>query len=151
MDKLTITIILAAANLLTACATYDPDANMYPDLRAAALNAVTQYTAEVKASSAKDGEEKTFAAAQAAAKRLLKDPDSATFRSLRISKYNGFEVVCGEINAKNSYGGYVGYNKFVAGTTGATIFATDTEYPDIADAENTGIGAACNDADQSGK
>lgn len=43
----------------------------------------------------------------------LKDPDSAIFRSEYIqktpSKNESMYFVCGEINAKNSYGGYVGY------------------------------------------
>lgn len=40
----------------------------------------------------------------------LKDPDSAKFRDLeRIGK-----AVCGEVNAKNSYGGYIGYQRFYA-------------------------------------
>ena len=48
------------------------------------------------------------------AKRMIadtfKDPDSVKFRDLRISKDGAF--VCGELNAKNSYGGYVGYTRF---------------------------------------
>ena len=45
----------------------------------------------------------------AAVKKHLKDPDSVTFRKLVLRK-NGF--FCGEYNAKNSYGGYVGYKRF---------------------------------------
>lgn len=40
----------------------------------------------------------------------LKDPDSAKFRSVKVKWGN----VCGEVNAKNSYGGYVGYRRFYA-------------------------------------
>lgn len=39
----------------------------------------------------------------------LKDPDSAKFRSLL--KY-GTHWVCGQVNAKNGMGGYVGYSSF---------------------------------------
>lgn len=39
----------------------------------------------------------------------LKDPDSALFREL---KSNGPGQVCGQVNAKNSLGGYVGYKWF---------------------------------------
>lgn len=47
----------------------------------------------------------------------LKDPDSAQFRNLvvrKIFKDNGTVLynVCGEINAKNSFGGYVGFRPF---------------------------------------
>ena len=39
----------------------------------------------------------------------LKDPDSALFRSEHVEDGE----LCGEVNAKNSMGGYVGYKKFV--------------------------------------
>lgn len=43
----------------------------------------------------------------------LKDPYSAQFRKMRF--FDGMGDVwkfCGEVNAKNSYGGYTGYTKF---------------------------------------
>jgi hypothetical protein len=40
------------------------------------------------------------------------DPSSATFRNLRT--INNGEEVCGEVNAKNRMGGYVGYRRFHA-------------------------------------
>jgi hypothetical protein len=43
----------------------------------------------------------------------LKDPDSAKFKNLSISKKYPW-IICGEVNAKNSYGGYVGYERFIA-------------------------------------
>ena len=54
------------------------------------------------------------------AKYDLKDPDSAKFRNVRVvtkpaqrdeTKIN--TNVCGELNAKNSYGAYIGYVKFM--------------------------------------
>ncbi|MFD2755983.1 hypothetical protein [Comamonas terrae] len=39
--------------------------------------------------------------------KQLKDPDSAQFRNQK-----GF---CGEVNAKNSFGGYIGFKRFIAG------------------------------------
>lgn len=46
----------------------------------------------------------------------LKDPDSARFRNFRVYKISelGTPRVCGEVNAKNSYGGYNGFTPFVA-------------------------------------
>lgn len=41
----------------------------------------------------------------------LNDPLSAQFRNVRKSDRHDF-VVCGEMNAKNRYGGYVGFQKF---------------------------------------
>lgn len=51
---------------------------------------------------------------QAEAKALLKDPDSAQFRNVHIGiDILGNKKVCGEINAKNAFGGYTGFTPFV--------------------------------------
>jgi hypothetical protein len=47
--------------------------------------------------------------ARAAAKQMLKDPESARF-SLEIQHA---EAVCGFVNSKNSYGGYVGESPYI--------------------------------------
>lgn len=51
--------------------------------------------------------------AQEEAAKALIDPSSAQFRSVRVSK----DAVCGEINAKNRMGAYVGFSRFVASPT----------------------------------
>ena len=52
---------------------------------------------------------------QAAFQSELKDADSAKFRALRykMDTPEGW-TMCGEVNAKNSYGGYVGFQPFYA-------------------------------------
>lgn len=47
-------------------------------------------------------------AAQEAVKLKLKDPASAQFRNVKSKGYS----VCGEVNAKNGFGGYTGYTRF---------------------------------------
>lgn len=47
-------------------------------------------------------------------KEGLKDPSSAQFKDVRIVKVPEGKVVCGQVNAKNSYGGYAGYKYFIA-------------------------------------
>jgi hypothetical protein len=44
----------------------------------------------------------------------LKDPNSAQFRNIYGFQYQGQDLtmVCGEMNAKNSYGGYGGFTYF---------------------------------------
>lgn len=42
----------------------------------------------------------------------FKDPESAQFRNLSVRDQGKSRAVCGEVNAKNSYGGYVGFKKF---------------------------------------
>lgn len=46
----------------------------------------------------------------------LKDPDSAKFQNFFTSKYeyNGSRLTtCGEVNAKNSLGGYTGFKRYI--------------------------------------
>lgn len=42
----------------------------------------------------------------------LRDPMSAQFRNLQVTASKS--ALCGEINAKNAFGGYVGFRRFVA-------------------------------------
>ncbi len=45
----------------------------------------------------------------------LKDPSSVQFRSLRLYGGGGDDepqAICGEVNARNAYGGYVGFSRF---------------------------------------
>lgn len=52
--------------------------------------------------------------AKSAVARDLLDPESATFRDVTLfAKPNGSTRVCGQVNAKNRFGGYVGYVGFV--------------------------------------
>lgn len=48
----------------------------------------------------------------------LKDPESARFRDIRRMDNGGF---CGWVNAKNEYGGYVGFTVFYIGGDRATV------------------------------
>jgi hypothetical protein len=50
-------------------------------------------------------------------KERLKDPDSAQFRDVFVSNTGGLPVVCGEVNAKNSFGGYGGFQRFISAGT----------------------------------
>ena len=63
-------------------------------------------------------------------KSTLKDPDSAIFKDVKIvTNSKGEKSICGSYNAKNSYGGYVGYKGFSAdiktGTMNRTGFVGD--------------------------
>lgn len=62
-------------------------------------------------------------------KSRLKDPSSAKFRNVYFIRANvgGTPTVCGEVNAKNSFGGMTGYKKFLsAGTIEFTLIEGDT-------------------------
>ena len=50
--------------------------------------------------------------------KVLKDPDSAQFRDMTVvapTKINKNQtgIVCGEVNSKNSFGGYTGFHPFI--------------------------------------
>lgn len=52
----------------------------------------------------------------------LKDGGSAEFRGVYISRREGAPFVCGEVNSKNSFGGYGGFQRFIyAGSLGAVL------------------------------
>ena len=48
---------------------------------------------------------------QAQVLKRLKDPGSAQFRNVVVSDVTNW--VCGEVNSKNSLGGYVGFKRFM--------------------------------------
>lgn len=56
-----------------------------------------------------------ISATERAVKGHMKDPGSVRFRNSRFTAYQGrTPVVCGEVNAKNGFGGRTGYQKFIA-------------------------------------
>jgi hypothetical protein len=54
-------------------------------------------------------------AAKKAISYSLVDPDSAKFREVFVAPNQ--VAICGEVNAKNSFGGYVGFRKFMYSPT----------------------------------
>lgn len=46
----------------------------------------------------------------------LKDPGAAQFRNVYFNKWakTGAPFTCGEVNAKNAMGGYIGFKRFIA-------------------------------------
>lgn len=60
--------------------------------------------------------------AQNQIKEFMKDPDSTQFRNVKeIVNTQGSKVLCGQINSKNSYGGYVGFKPFSYSNDGLNI------------------------------
>ncbi len=104
---------------------------------------IYKYSIEMRQYIIENGEKKGIEAAQLALKRGLKDPESAMFRNVRTEQTEDGIVVCGEYNAKNSYGGYVGFNRFVAGSTRASTYDASSGNQDIIWASNVGINKAC--------
>ena len=71
--------------------------------------------AEKKAQQEKWFGAEMIVAAERAVRAELKDPDAAQFRDVRANYTEGFGVVaCGRVNAKNEFGGYTGFRRFVS-------------------------------------
>lgn len=64
-------------------------------------------------------------------RKKLKDPSSAKFQNSLFVEFEGIPMVCGEVNAKNSFGAYEGFQRFVAG--GSNMAFLESE---VADFEN---------------
>lgn len=58
------------------------------------------------------GDQAAIEQAQTAVTRELTDPGSAQFRDVFAYAKADKWIVCGEINAKNKFGGYVGFKRF---------------------------------------
>lgn len=52
----------------------------------------------------------------------LKDPDSARFEGDYVAYKIGAPVVCGTVNAKNSFGGYAGPERYIGGGETVGVF-----------------------------
>lgn len=68
--------------------------------------------------------------AQDTVKQKLKDPRSAQFRNVFFSQKGGVPVACGEVNSKNSLGGYGGYQRFI-GTDDIALTFLEEEVSDF--------------------
>lgn len=67
------------------------------------------------------GEQAFMTSAKKAIAEQLKDPDSAQFKNLRVVQFASGALVCGEVNAKNSFGGYSGFQRFIANASRGDI------------------------------
>lgn len=76
----------------------------------------------------KSPQEKAFEGAKTLVMLELRDPASAVFTGLRYrapAKYG--ETVCGYVNARNGFGGYVGAVRFVAWPKSLTVIMDDPD------------------------
>lgn len=61
----------------------------------------------------------------------LRDPGSAQFRNISKTEKKsllefGVVTVCGEVNGKNAYGGYVGFQRFVSQPKSDRVYMENT-------------------------
>ena len=105
--------VISISVLLTACAV-PPGNSSYDKLSDLSFKAVNSLAESTSTFLKSKSEPEALTTAQESLKQTLKDPSSAQFRNVRLEVYGSRQVICGEINAKNSYGGYVGFKRFVA-------------------------------------
>jgi hypothetical protein len=105
---------IAALALVAASTAHAADCKAIPD---AAARLACFDTAGPKShgtqSKAAAAAAEDFTAVKAVIERKLKDPMSAQWAGLFKVKTKEGEFVCGAVNSKNSYGGYVGSRGFI--------------------------------------
>lgn len=139
-----ISCVVAIAVVISGCAVGGGNyVNPITNVRNISMSSVANYAQTVKSFLATGTQEQAIEAAKQTVANSLKDPSGAQFRNVRLVSYLDGKVICGEVNGKNSYGGYVGFSPFVASTTSSDLYDKDSKYPDIQSASNAGITAAC--------
>lgn len=91
----------------------------------------------LSASCAPSEKDQLLREAEEAVRRQMRDPDSVLFRDSHLSSvYPDRGLVCmGEFNAKNGYGGYVGYRNYqYSREHGVVITGSETYSQSIASA-----------------
>ena len=119
--RLVLIVVQLSSLALTACAPQpysisSYSSSSYPNLLENLQNN-TKYEAHQEAEAARAAIASktlapfTVAAAENAIREGLRDPESARFREVKRNTSTG--AVCGYLNAKNAYGGYVGEAPFI--------------------------------------
>lgn len=67
---------------------------------------------------------KNISLAKKSLEETLYDPESVRYKNIKETK---FGVVCGEYNAKNRHGGYVGFSPFIFFTRDITVLVQEKE------------------------
>ena len=138
-------VAIAIAIALSGCAAGGGGnfANPITNLRNMSMSTVASFAQNVKSFLISGTPEQAVDAAKQVVANSLKDPNGAQFRNVRLARYLDGNVVCGEVNGKNSYGGYVGFSPFVASTSSSVLYDNDSKYSDLQSASNAGLNAAC--------
>ncbi len=131
MKHIVVTTLTLA---LYGCAT--GNGGVYGAIRHSSLSEVASYAKTVNFFLTTGTPEQAIQAAKQAVADGMKDPSSAQFRNVRLVSYLDGQVICGEVNAKNSYGGYVGFSPFVASSNAAHLYDNDKKH-DLISARQT--------------
>lgn len=112
-----LVLVVHASLVIAGCGTIPERAIQRNHEIESRLNSkITQFSAEVSDRLKNGSEQDVIEDATHVVKNGLIDPFSAKFRDVKVINFKGGKVVCGKVNSKNSLGGYVGYQNFIAGT-----------------------------------
>ena len=78
-----------------------------------------------------ESDEKILQAIKENVKDKLRDPESARFKDLKLIRLDNAIYACGEVNAKNAFGGYTGFKMFFASPISQFKSETDDFGPSI--------------------
>ena len=70
----------------------------------------------------------------------LKDPGSAKYQDVQAYALGAGYVFCGRVNSKNGFGGYTGFQRFVAGPGMVGTEQTVSDFPVLWQQACTGVG-----------
>lgn len=103
----------------TAFAQKQVDCSKLSPVELRMVDDVTTTCKKKAAPSAAETRNKASKEAKSLIADTFKDPSSAQFRNLKITSDG--RIVCGEVNGKNSYGGYTGFKAFYAVWQSGTV------------------------------
>ena len=86
-------------------------------------------------------DDELIATAKQKIERQLRDPGSAQYRDVTVRRAR-LPMVCGEVNAKNAYGGYVGFRRFMV-TEKTTLLENLSGSPQVVAAERQLFDSLC--------
>ena len=105
---------LCSVLCLVLCACASPPSNALNDLAWSRMDSLKEEAKLLAGDIENVTADVVFAKSKQMVLDKLKDPESAKFRNQKIIDFKGGKLLCGEVNAKNSYGGYVGFAPYMA-------------------------------------
>jgi|GEM_PF-3496609 len=108
-SKIGCAVVLVALVLLVAFCT--PETSDTPDDK---LSSIVDTQPDADPFEDVSAQRLWITKSQDAIRGRLRDPDSAEFRETRFYSGGSVPVVCGEVNSRNGFGGYTGYQRFIA-------------------------------------
>ncbi len=95
---------------------------------------LTEYKSKISEEIERDNQNRWMDRGKESVKAKLKDPDSAQFRNIFFNRSkDGIPTTCGEVNSKNGFGGYIGFQKFISVGRPEGTFLQE----EVSDFENT--------------